>query len=96
MLSQMSQTKSSFHSIFQSGFLFLRFTKTIVKNQKVMERSEITLTNAPKRRMLYCSSCKLYDYQGLSVEQEGRLDLIFLQIVNLLTALQSENLDMKK
>lgn len=83
----MSQTKSSFQSVFQSGFLFLRFT---------MERSEITSTNAPKRRMLYCSSCKLYDYQGESVEQEGRLDLIFLQIVNLLTALQSENLDMKK
>lgn len=30
------------------------------------------------------------------MEQEGRLDLIFLQIVNLLTALQSENLDMEK
>lgn len=30
------------------------------------------------------------------MEQEGRLDRIFLQIVNLLTALQSENLDMKK
>lgn len=30
------------------------------------------------------------------MEQEGRLDLIFLQIVNLLPALQSENLDMKK